>query len=348
MATFELYRRSTIGMCLTDTLDEMVQNGTLTPELAIQVLVQFDKSMTEALETQVKSKVTIKGHLHTYRFCDNVWTFILQDAVFKSDECQETVDRMATSKDKQVPRIHHFELVEGMKLQQGSLQTLFTKTGETYVVIVELRDSKMHAIEFVLKDGSHDRWLKLDRGNFRIEVPETDTNTCHRPIPKDLIDRKAYLIWESKGKPQSSPQQQQQGYNDALRELQSQLSNGISVKELQSSHIPTSTTSVPYNRDKLQYGVPSFHCRRHDVQKWLQKLCKAHSKRTTLPSSTLVDLVENFVGGDNVISQQSYHIGNHEIVVLSKIISSNYHILVAVNMKGATVLHWGVSKLSGE
>lgn len=43
MATFELYRRSTIGMCLTETLDEMVQNGTLTPELAIQVLVQFDK-----------------------------------------------------------------------------------------------------------------------------------------------------------------------------------------------------------------------------------------------------------------------------------------------------------------
>ncbi|PPD77875.1 hypothetical protein GOBAR_DD25187 [Gossypium barbadense] len=60
MATFELYRRSTIGMCLTEALDEMVSNGTLSPELAIQVLVQFDKSMTEALESQVKSKVTIK------------------------------------------------------------------------------------------------------------------------------------------------------------------------------------------------------------------------------------------------------------------------------------------------
>jgi hypothetical protein len=43
MATFELYRRSTIGMCLTETLDEMVNNGTLSPELAIQVLIQFDK-----------------------------------------------------------------------------------------------------------------------------------------------------------------------------------------------------------------------------------------------------------------------------------------------------------------
>ncbi|KAG6432968.1 hypothetical protein SASPL_104564 [Salvia splendens] len=141
MATFELYRRSTIGMCLTETLDHMVSTGVLSPELAIQVLIQFDKvicflvnmiiydtgglfstdlgsyswlliqlsdkssalelylmllirlqSMTEALETEVKNKVSIKGHLHTYRFCDNVWTFILQNAQVKSEEGQETVD----------------------------------------------------------------------------------------------------------------------------------------------------------------------------------------------------------------------------------------------------------------
>ncbi|MBA0808267.1 hypothetical protein Gohar_024020 [Gossypium harknessii] len=76
MATFELYRRSTIGMCLTEALDEMVSNGTLSPELAIQVLVQFDKSMTEALESRVKSKVTIK------------------DALFKKEDSQETVGRV--------------------------------------------------------------------------------------------------------------------------------------------------------------------------------------------------------------------------------------------------------------
>ncbi|KAE8687693.1 Transcription initiation factor IIA subunit 2 [Hibiscus syriacus] len=56
MATFELYWRSTIGMCLTETLDEMVSSSTLS-----QVLVQFDKSMTEALESRVKRKVSIKG-----------------------------------------------------------------------------------------------------------------------------------------------------------------------------------------------------------------------------------------------------------------------------------------------
>ncbi|CAN6243735.1 unnamed protein product [Urochloa humidicola] len=94
MATFELYRRSTIGTCLTETLDDLVSSGAVTPELAIQVLVQFDKSMTDALESQVKSKVNIKGHLHTYRFCDNVWTFILTDATFKSEEISETLSKV--------------------------------------------------------------------------------------------------------------------------------------------------------------------------------------------------------------------------------------------------------------
>ncbi|KAK4276913.1 hypothetical protein QN277_015007 [Acacia crassicarpa] len=94
MATFELYRRSTIGICLTDALDGMVQNGTLSPEHAIQVLVQFDKSMTEALATQVKNKISIKGHLHTYRFCDNVWTFILHKVFFKIDEREEEIAKL--------------------------------------------------------------------------------------------------------------------------------------------------------------------------------------------------------------------------------------------------------------
>ncbi|XP_039039065.1 transcription initiation factor IIA subunit 2-like [Hibiscus syriacus] len=94
MTTFELYQRSTIGICLTKTLDEMVSSITLSPELTIQVLIQFDKSMTEAHEIQVKRKVSIKEHLHTYRFCDNVWTFILQDALFKNEDSQENVGRV--------------------------------------------------------------------------------------------------------------------------------------------------------------------------------------------------------------------------------------------------------------
>jgi hypothetical protein len=43
MASYELYRKSSIGMSLTDALDELVTNGTISPLLAVKVLMQFDK-----------------------------------------------------------------------------------------------------------------------------------------------------------------------------------------------------------------------------------------------------------------------------------------------------------------
>lgn len=35
-----------------------------------------------------------QGHLHTYRFCDNVWTFILENASFKTENELQSVDRV--------------------------------------------------------------------------------------------------------------------------------------------------------------------------------------------------------------------------------------------------------------
>lgn len=43
MGSYELYRKSSIGTSLTDALDELVTNGTISPLLAVKVLMQFDK-----------------------------------------------------------------------------------------------------------------------------------------------------------------------------------------------------------------------------------------------------------------------------------------------------------------
>jgi len=66
-------------MSLTDALDEMVMSGILSPTIAMKVLSEFDKSVCRALSTS-KNKTSIKGQLHTYRFCGNVWTFVVEDA----------------------------------------------------------------------------------------------------------------------------------------------------------------------------------------------------------------------------------------------------------------------------
>lgn len=87
--SYQLYRNTTLGHTLQESLDELVQYGQIPSPLANRVLLQFDKSMNTALSSRVKSRVTFKAEkLDTYRFCDNVWTFLLKDVEFK-DNTQE-------------------------------------------------------------------------------------------------------------------------------------------------------------------------------------------------------------------------------------------------------------------
>ncbi|KAL9136685.1 MAG: hypothetical protein Q9175_002109 [Cornicularia normoerica] len=80
---YELYRGSSIGMSLIDTLDDLVHSSRIEPQTAMKVIATFDKSITEVLAEKVKARMNFKGHLDTYRFCDEVWTFLIKDVNFK-------------------------------------------------------------------------------------------------------------------------------------------------------------------------------------------------------------------------------------------------------------------------
>uniref|UniRef100_A0A3Q2DCY9 Transcription initiation factor IIA subunit 2 n=1 Tax=Cyprinodon variegatus TaxID=28743 RepID=A0A3Q2DCY9_CYPVA len=77
---YQLYRNTTLGNSLQESLDELIQ---ITPQLALQVLLQFDKAINAALASRVRNRVNFRGSLNTYRFCDNVWTFVLNDVEFR-------------------------------------------------------------------------------------------------------------------------------------------------------------------------------------------------------------------------------------------------------------------------
>nr|QBH73594.1 transcription initiation factor IIA gamma chain [Liposcelis bostrychophila] len=93
--SYQLYRNTTLGTTLQESLDELIQYGQITPQLGMKVLLQFDKSINNALSTRVKSRLTFKaGRLNTYRFCDNVWTFFLTDVEFREVQEIAKVDKV--------------------------------------------------------------------------------------------------------------------------------------------------------------------------------------------------------------------------------------------------------------
>ena len=82
---------------------ELLQYGQIPPSLVSEVLVQYDRAVNEALANRVKTRVNFHSvskrtfqscrftcvlrkktqfafqeKLDTYRFCDNVWTFLLK------------------------------------------------------------------------------------------------------------------------------------------------------------------------------------------------------------------------------------------------------------------------------
>ena len=71
---YELYRRSTIGQTLTDALDELIQSEQITPQLAMRVLSQYDRSMTDALASRIRSRAIFKVLAH---FCVYIFKRII-------------------------------------------------------------------------------------------------------------------------------------------------------------------------------------------------------------------------------------------------------------------------------
>lgn len=82
---YKLYQRSSCGTALIDALDSLIHERKIAPQLARKVLEHFDRAINENLESQVMARTTCKGSLDTYRFCDEVWTFIIKNASFKME-----------------------------------------------------------------------------------------------------------------------------------------------------------------------------------------------------------------------------------------------------------------------
>lgn len=82
-------RLRSIGIHLTDALDELIQAGSIPPVLAMKVLMQFDRSVAETLRKQVRSKCSIKGYLKHYNHCYEVWTLQVTKGNLKLDNGEQ-------------------------------------------------------------------------------------------------------------------------------------------------------------------------------------------------------------------------------------------------------------------
>lgn len=53
--------RHSIGLALTDTLDDLISEERINPQLAMKILGNFDQAITEVLQKNVKSRLQFKA-----------------------------------------------------------------------------------------------------------------------------------------------------------------------------------------------------------------------------------------------------------------------------------------------
>ncbi|CAF1245310.1 unnamed protein product [Adineta steineri] len=81
---------TTIGLALDDTLRELLRRQILTSRVVHYILGVFDYIINQKLNSQsVKerkgSNLIFKGHLRSYRGCDQVWTLLFDSLTFTSN-----------------------------------------------------------------------------------------------------------------------------------------------------------------------------------------------------------------------------------------------------------------------
>jgi transcription initiation factor TFIIA small subunit len=57
--------KDSLGGALTDTLDSLITERRIEPQLAMKILINFDKAVADGLAEKVKTRLTFKVSLHS-------------------------------------------------------------------------------------------------------------------------------------------------------------------------------------------------------------------------------------------------------------------------------------------
>ncbi|WOH16560.1 hypothetical protein DCAR_0936116 [Daucus carota subsp. sativus] len=175
-------------------------------------------------------------------------------------------------------------------------------------------------------------------------------------VPDDLVQTQAYIRWEKAGKPNFSPDQQLKEFEEARKELQTELEKGISIeairKKITKGEIKTNVSKIP---DTKRYNaVGRIQRKKRDLMQLLNKYTPGTIKETipakppTLSSMDLFAKAKEEQSGGPALRKNVYKLANKELLVLVTKPSGKTRIDIATDFKDPLTLHWALSENPGE
>ncbi|KAK8714874.1 hypothetical protein V6N13_042219 [Hibiscus sabdariffa] len=188
-----------------------------------------------------------------------------------------------------------------------------------------------------------------------LEFKDTANNEKTNKIPDDLVQIQSYLRWERAGKPNFSTEQQLREFEEARKELQSELERGVSLdeirKKINKGEIENKVSKQPQNQ--RHFSAERIQRKQRDLMVLLNK----HPVKSVAGSISVEPkpptAVENFakkleMDGSAVMNKKIYKFGDMEVLVLVTKPAGKTKIHIASDFQEPLTLHWALSEKAGE
>ncbi|KAJ7534984.1 hypothetical protein O6H91_12G013500 [Diphasiastrum complanatum] len=188
---------------------------------------------------------------------------------------------------------------------------------------------------------------KNDSGSHSEDSVRTDSS-----IPEELVQVQAYIRWERAGKPNFSAEEQLVEFEEARKELQAELSRGLTVKDLQKrlqSNEKQNNGKAVTKTSKPEVSSSTRITRKsRDLSDLIHKYSKVKaevvaSTREPTPLELVAQELED-ANNDSVLLRKTFKLGDKELLALVSNPGGEVFLRLVSNMKEPLLLHWAVSK----
>lgn len=223
----------------------------------------------------------------------------------------------------------------------------------------EYEAARTELMEEIARGASiEDLRTRLTNESAKSEIKEQPRSETKSKIPDELVQVQAYIRWEKAGKPNYTPDQQLREFEEARKDLQTELEKGLSLDEIQKKMIKGEIQVKVSKQQKSRryFGVERIQRKKRDLMQLLHRhVTEWTEEKTPIPiKKTELTAVEQFAklkeeqDSGSVLNKKIYKISDKELLVLVTKPAGKTKVYFATDSKEPLTLHWAVSKKAGE
>ncbi|XP_022151917.1 alpha-glucan water dikinase, chloroplastic [Momordica charantia] len=192
------------------------------------------------------------------------------------------------------------------------------------------------------------RLTKENDGNETVELSTPKENT----IPNDLIQVQAYIRWEKAGKPSYNAEQELREFEEAKKELLSELKKGATIDEIRKKITKGEIKSrvAKQLQEKKYFRVEKIQRKKRDLMQLVNKYASQPIEETFSAKPKALTEVEQFAklkeeqDGGVVVNKIIYKLGDKDLLVLVTKNASKIKVYLTTDLQEPVTLHWGLSR----